>query len=328
LVTPSFTAIIHYGEKVKPLEGISELASLASEPRNATESKLDAPERSDHEIFQESIAELDQIVRTSFRTTIFQIAAVLAAISAPLFIDDFASRHTFVVDGIFLLVLTLLACDLARHRRTKSVRDRLAKQLKVAVKQRIRANKLYDLSILDSLTGLHNRRYGEQRLEEEVARSERNGDPLAVLLFDLDYFKDINDQFGHAAGDAALKEFSRKLKRAIRACDVPVRIGGDEFLVILPECPREKIDTILDRIGACEVRFNHHVISIRYSTGRAHYQMSDTSQTILQRADQVLYLEKSLRPNDGDGENTSDVSPHLQLAYQKSRSLEPKRSPR
>jgi diguanylate cyclase (GGDEF)-like protein len=283
---------------------------------------VDAPERSDHEIFQESIAELDQIVRTSFRTTIVQIAAVLVAISAPLFMDDFASRHhlgiVFVVDGILLLVFTLLAYDLARHSRTKSARDRLAKQLKVAVKQRIRADKLYDLSILDPLTGLHNRRFGEQRLAEEVVRSERNGDPLAVLLFDLDYFKDINDRFGHAAGDAALKEFSRRLKRAIRACDIAVRIGGDEFLIILPECPREKIDTILDRIGSPEIQSNREVISVRFSVGRAHYQISDTSQTMLQRADQVLYTEKaSRRTHRGAGNEKSDFTPDQTLAYQR-----------
>jgi len=281
---------------------------------------VDTPERSDHEIFVESIAELDRIVRTSFRTTIAQIAAVLAAIAAPLFIGDIASQHhvavVSVVDGICLLVLTLLAYDLARHSRTKSVRDRLEKQLKVAVKQRIRADKLYDLSILDPLTGLHNRRFGEQRLAEEVARSERSCDPLAVLLLDLDYFKDINDQFGHAAGDTALKEFSRKLKRAIRACDIPVRIGGDEFLIILPECPREKIDTILDRIGSPEIRFNHQVISIRYSVGRAHYQACDTSQTMLERADQILYAEKaSRRTNDGSGTRKPDFSPNQVVAY-------------
>ena len=163
--------------------------------------------------------------------------------------------------------------------------------------QRIRANKLYDLSILDPLTGLHNRRFGEQRLEEELARSERNGDPLAVLLFDLDYFKEINDQFGHAAGDAALKEFSRRLKRAIRACDVPVRIGGDEFLVILPECPREKVDKILERIGTPEIRLNGQVISIRYSVGRAHHQVCDTTESMLHRADEILYAAKASRPS-------------------------------
>jgi diguanylate cyclase (GGDEF)-like protein len=288
---------------------------------------VDAPERSDHEIFQESIAELDRIVRTSFRTTIAQIAAVLAAISAPWLMSEFApTAHVgtgVVVNGILLLALTLQAYDLARHSRTKSVRDRLAKQLKVAVKQRIRADKLYDLSILDPLTGLHNRRFGDQRLAEEIARSERNSDPLAVVLIDLDYFKDINDQFGHAAGDAALKEFSRRLKRAIRTCDVPVRIGGDEFLIILPECPREKINIILDRIGSPEIRFNHQVISIRYSVGRAHYQICDTSQTMLERADQVLYGEKaSRRTNDGAGKRKSDVPPHQAVGYERPPSVQ------
>jgi diguanylate cyclase (GGDEF)-like protein len=292
---------------------------------------MDAPERSDHEIFQESIAELDRIVTSSFRTTIAQISGVLAAIAAPLLIGDLASKHhfgiAFIMDAIFLLVLMLQAYDLARHSRTKLVRDRLAKQLKVAITQRIRADKLYDLSILDPLTGLHNRRFGEQRLEEEVARSERNGDPLAVLLFDLDYFKEINDQFGHAAGDAALKQFSRKLKRAIRACDVPVRLGGDEFLVILPECPREKVDVVLDRIGAPEIQFNHQVISIRYSVGRAHYQVCDTRQTMLQRADEVLYAEKaSRRNNNGASKEISDFSADRTSGYQKPPSLDLKRS--
>jgi two-component system, cell cycle response regulator len=286
--------------------------------------KVDAPELSDLETFQESIAELDRIVRSSFRTTIAQIAAVLAATAGPVVLGDLvAKRHVriaLLVDAIFLLVLMLQAYDLARHGRTGLVRDRLAKQLKIAVMHRIRADKLYGLSILDPLTGLHNRRFGEQRLEEEVARSERSGDSLAVLLFDLDYFKDINDQFGHAAGDIALKEFSRRLRRATRACDVPVRIGGDEFLVILPDCAREKVDMILDRIGIPEIRFNHQSISIRYSAGRAHYQICDTSQTMLQRADQVLYAEKASRPNDnGEREKISDFGPDQMLAHQKQR---------
>ena len=289
--------------------------------------KANARDATAHEIFEESIAELDRIVRSSFRTTAGQITAVLAAIAAPFLLGNVASKHhfgiAFIVDGIFLLVLMLQAYDLARHSRTKSVRDRLAKQLKVAVMQRIRANRLYDLSIIDPLTGLHNRRFGEQRLGEEVARSERNSDPLAVLLFDLDHFKEINDRFGHAAGDTALKEFSRKLKRAVRACDVPVRIGGDEFLVILPECPREKVNMILDRIGSPEIRVDHQVIAIHYSVGRAHYEICDTSQTMLQRADRVLYVEKaSRRNNDGAREKIAEFNPDQTWGYQKAPSLE------
>jgi diguanylate cyclase (GGDEF)-like protein len=274
--------------------------------------KLEAPEPSDHEIFRESIAELERIVRGSFRTTAVQIAAAVVAIAAPLILGGVAEKDHLNIAAIIyaslFLMLALQIRDLFRHGRTSLVRDRLSKQLKAAVVQRIRANKLYDLSILDPLTGLHNRRFGEQRLEEELARADRNGDPLAVLLFDLDYFKEINDEFGHAAGDAALKEFSRRLKRAIRACDVPVRIGGDEFLVILPECPREKVEKILERIGTPEIRLKEQAVSIRYSVGRAHHQACDTTESMLHRADQVLYAEKAARPpKDGSANQASEI---------------------
>jgi diguanylate cyclase (GGDEF)-like protein len=119
---------------------------------------------------------------------------------------------------------------------------------------------------------------------------------LAVVLFDLDYFKEINDKFGHAAGDAALREFSRRLKRAIRACDIPVRLGGDEFLVILPECPRDKVNVIVERTGTPQIEFNGEKIHICYSVGIAQYQYSDTSEQMLARADQVLYVKKQARP--------------------------------
>ena len=133
----------------------------------------------------------------------------------------------------------------------------------------MQAEKLYGLSILDPLTGLHNRRFGEQRLEEEIVRCESGGDSLAVLLFDLDYFKETDDKFGHAAGDLALKEFSTRLRRAIRGCDVPVRMGGDEFLVILPECPEIKSIQLVHRINKPVVRFSGEKISICYSAGRS-----------------------------------------------------------
>jgi diguanylate cyclase (GGDEF)-like protein len=290
---------------------------------------LEPPEASDHEIFRESIAELDRIVKTSRRTTAMQITAVTAAVAAPVILGRMAEKDhvntTAILYGSLFLVLVLQIYDLLRHGRTALVRERLAKQLKAAVVQRIRANKLYDLSILDPLTGLHNRRFGEQRLEEELARSDRNGEPLALLLFDLDYFKEINDQHGHAAGDMALKEFSRKLKRAIRACDVPIRIGGDEFLVILPECPREKVDIILERIGTPEIRIHDQLISIRYSVGRAHHQVCDTAESMLDRADQILYIQKaSRREKEGTAGQASEINPHRALVYDRPPSFQRK----
>ena len=198
----------------------------------------------DRETFQQTIIQLDQGLSRGRASTLVEIAIVFAAIAAPIVLrNESAGTHLDVRLVAYGLLLLMLACNIYRvvqYNRLGWVRNRLTEQLGMSIKQRIRADKLYGLSILDPLTGLHNRRFGEERLKEEIIRAERNSDPLAVIILDLDHFKEINDQFGHPAGDVALKAFSRRLRKAIRACDVPVRIGGDEFLVILPECPREK----------------------------------------------------------------------------------------
>jgi len=167
--------------------------------------------------------------------------------------------------------------------------------MQVTIQQRMRADKFYGLAILDPLTGLYNRRFGEESLQKEITRAERNNYDLAVIAMDLDYFKEINDQLGHAAGDLVLKEFSRHLRRAIRACDVPIRLGGDEFLIVLPECPKENLHIILSRLKPFEVMINRRKITVGYSRGKAQYQVGDTPQTIIQRADKSLYAEKAAR---------------------------------
>ena len=256
-------------------------------------------ELGDHEAFRQTIIQLDRSLTRGWRRTIAEIAIVVATIAAPILLgNDFLGNHlgiSLIVDGFLLLILACNTYRLVQYSQLKQVRNRLTEQLGMSIKQRIRADKLYGLSILDPLTGLHNRRFGEERLKEEIIRAERNSDPLAVIILDLDHFKGINDQFGHPAGDAALKAFSRRLRKAIRACDVPVRIGGDEFLVILPECPREKVDVILSRLGSIQVDIDSQSFPICYSVGRAQYQVNDTTKTLLGRADKVLYVEKYAR---------------------------------
>jgi diguanylate cyclase (GGDEF)-like protein len=226
------------------------------------------------------------------------LLAALAALSAPELLGRYALPRlgvTVIVRGLLALMLISNSYTLYHHRQFKLFRHRLAEQMQIAVTQRMRADKFYGLAILDPLTGLYNRRYGEECLRKEITRAERHSYDLAVILLDLDRFKEINDQFGHAAGDVVLKEFSRRLKRAIRACDVPVRIGGDEFLVVLPECPRDNVHIILSRLGPFEVILNRQKVIVSYSRGRAQYQVADTPQTLLQRADEVLYAEKADR---------------------------------
>jgi diguanylate cyclase (GGDEF)-like protein len=259
------------------------------------------PEITDHQAFRGTIADLDRNVTRGFVSAAGGMVALLA-VPVALFLvrhrfpgNDFAA--TLVVGGLIVLSLACSAHGLIQYHGLKQIRNKLNEQLHVSIKQRKRAEKLYGLSILDPLTGLHNRRFGEERLAEEINRAENTGDPLAIIILDLDHFKEINDEFGHDAGDAALKEFSRKLRKAIRSCDVPVRMGGDEFLVILPECPRDKANVILSRLGTPEVAINSQKLAIRYSVGRAQHQVTDSIKSMLKRADEGLYAQKRARSN-------------------------------
>jgi diguanylate cyclase (GGDEF)-like protein len=257
------------------------------------------PKITDHEAFGRTI---NQLNRNVTRGCLSIAAGVLTLLATPatLFVvkRKFAGDELavfLVLTGVIVFALLCNAYGLLQYQELKQIRDKLNEQLRFSIKQHKRAEKLYGLSILDPLTGLHNRRFGEERLTEEIGLAEKSGDPLAVLILDLDYFKGMNDEFGHAAGDAALKEFSRRLRKAVRACDTAVRIGGDEFLVILPDCPRENVNVILSRLGSPQVIVNSQKLPIRYSVGRSQLQATDTIKTILKRADEALYTAKRAR---------------------------------
>jgi diguanylate cyclase (GGDEF)-like protein len=275
------------------------------------------PDNTPHESFSKIITQLDRDVKRGWRGTLVGTAMLLLVgiYCAPALKFSTNTSANMRLGGIlFFLTLASSIYGLLQFHELKKVRDRLNEQLQHSIKQRKRAEKLYGLSILDPLTGLHNRRFGEERLGEEIERAEKSSDPLALIIFDLDHFKEINDQFGHAAGDAALKEFSRQLKKAVRACDVPVRIGGDEFLVILPDCPRDRVNAILSRLGAPEVWVDATKIPIKYSVGRSQYQFTDTIETMLKRADEVLYSQKRARPS-GSGSFSKMPAPEPLARY-------------
>jgi diguanylate cyclase (GGDEF)-like protein len=151
---------------------------------------------------------------------------------------------------------------------------------------------LRELAMIDALTGLYNRRFAEQRLAAEVARSARKGHPLTVVLFDLNEFKYINDTYGHPAGDLVLQEFAAALNHAIRGGDLAVRMGGDEFLLILPECNLSQLKLVLDRLGDLGVMWEGRRISVKYSAGWKEYAAGDQPESMLAAADQALYVRK------------------------------------
>jgi diguanylate cyclase (GGDEF)-like protein len=130
-----------------------------------------------------------------------------------------------------------------------------------------------------------------------MSRAQRQKHPLMVVLLDLNDFKPINDEYGHAAGDLVLAEFAQRLRRAVRGSDLPVRIGGDEFMVLLPECPADRVPIMLSRVSGMQVTLSGRQVPVEYSAGWAQYQDGDTPEKLVERADQALYASKRKSKN-------------------------------
>src|SRR3984893_3506929 len=160
-------------------------------------------------------------------------------------------------------------------------------------------NKLLDeMAHTDSLTGLPNRRAIEEWAARQLRGAARHGFPLWVVLGDLDSFKNINDSYGHDAGDAVLRRFSEILKGNTRASDICGRLGGDEFLLVITHVAREYILSTVNRMreewAGCEFAFAGSAVSITASFGVAGFCGNDapTFQTLVRRADKALYTAK------------------------------------
>jgi diguanylate cyclase (GGDEF)-like protein len=190
-----------------------------------------------------------------------------------------------VVSGLIALVVLFNVYAISQEILLKRLRRQLAEK-------QGHSDLLRNLAMVDPLTGLYNRRFAEQRLAAEVARSERKGHPLTVLTVDLNDFKQINDTYGHPAGDQVLLEFAARLNHVIRGSDLAVRLGGDEFLVVLPECTLDQLQLVLGRLGSLEVNWQGQRIPVSFSAGWKEYEMGDRPEDLLARADQALYARK------------------------------------
>jgi diguanylate cyclase len=197
--------------------------------------------------------------------------------------------------GLVGLVLLFSVYAIYQQVLIKRLRRDLARQLAVMADLETRAEELHRLATHDSLTGLYNRRFIEQRLVEEASRSRRYGRPFTLLLFDLNDFKHINDVYGHPAGDLVLKTFAARLRSELRTSDLPARVGGDEFLVLLPECPENHVRHLLPRFQTIEVEWQAAKIPITYAAGWASYRPQEQPKELLERADHALYANKRAR---------------------------------
>ncbi|MFA5499580.1 MAG: GGDEF domain-containing protein, partial [Candidatus Omnitrophota bacterium] len=169
--------------------------------------------------------------------------------------------------------------------RDASIYDRVEKQ----------KDKLRMMSFMDFITSLPNRRYAEKKIKVELSRFKRCGYALHVALIDIDRFKNINDTYGHGAGDIALRKMASLLEDNLRATDFIGRYGGEEFLLILPDTTRRNAGFILEKFRKLVEmhKYQKGKMAITISIGATKALKKDTPETILRRADKALYKAKN-----------------------------------
>ncbi|HVM17924.1 MAG TPA: sensor domain-containing diguanylate cyclase [Gaiellaceae bacterium] len=171
--------------------------------------------------------------------------------------------------------------------------EELAQRAAPAIDNARRFREARQLADLDALTGLHNRRYFHETLAREVARAQRYDRQLALIVFDLDDFKAVNDRIGHLAGDAVLAEAAERIRSVVRSADVACRVGGDEFAVILPESTLVDADQLYRRVQhAVSAQPIGQIGHLQLSAGIAELRAHDDTRSFFQRADDALYRAK------------------------------------
>jgi diguanylate cyclase (GGDEF)-like protein len=183
------------------------------------------------------------------------------------------------------------------------------KELLARVRTGLRVSRLYarleEASRRDGLTGLYNRRSFDERLYEEIARAQRYGSELSLVMVDLNHFKAVNDNFGHVVGDEVLIDIAKRLDVRVRAGEVAVRFGGDEFAIILPNTGREGAEVLARDIEACIGKsklprddvFPHRVSA---SAGAAELKRGFGPKELIRAADLALYARKKDRKAEGE----------------------------
>jgi len=171
--------------------------------------------------------------------------------------------------------------------------EELATRAGPAIENARRFREARQLADLDALTGLHNRRYFHETLAREVARAHRYNRNLALIIFDLDDFKAINDRIGHLAGDSVLAGVAERLQSVVRSADIACRVGGDEFAVILPESDLSDAEQLYRRVQfTVGARPIGPFERLHLSAGIAQLRSDDDATSLFERADEALYQAK------------------------------------
>jgi diguanylate cyclase (GGDEF)-like protein len=198
----------------------------------------------------------------------------------------------FALTAIVMLAISQLSGQLT------DMRTRLKTQ-KIALEQAL--SHIKEMAARDELTGLPNRRRMMTLLQEHATRRARGGPRFFVCIIDLDHFKNINDTYGHAAGDAVLRAFATQAQVVLRTTDMIGRWGGEEFLLLLPETPPGDptlgVQRLRDSLADMPASAALHDVRVRFSAGFARYEEGEPIDQAIERADRALYAAKSAGRN-------------------------------
>ncbi len=184
----------------------------------------------------------------------------------------------------------------AFDRASLNLFQAIAPQIAIAIDRaslKEKAGEYEQLSVTDALTGLLNRRYIEARLSEEVKRSNRHGYPMSFMMIDVDHFKQYNDNFGHPAGDEALKLVAHVIRETLRRADIAARFGGEEFSILLPQTNSDEASMIGERLrrNIAETKFPHRVVTTSIGVASCSADLCSV-RDLVSAADKALYEAK------------------------------------
>lgn len=203
---------------------------------------------------------------------------------------------------IGLLYLECQSADRATFKQ-QHLLDRTAEQIALALSNVKLRETLHRQSIVDPLTGMFNRRYMDETLKRELSRAERKKAPLALIVLDLDHFKHVNDTYGHSTGDHVLKSVAQQVMESIRDGDLACRFGGEELVLILPECDAatamQRAQKLCSAIALLDLHHGGHTLGmVTASFGVAEFPQHGRDATaLLHAADQAMYCAKQAGRN-------------------------------
>lgn len=225
------------------------------------------------------------------RIGVFTFLCYLALFYAQLRSDELVELRVELMSGLQFLLLTigvsLVGLDASRMRNRLQERNR---DLRAALER------IQQLAITDELTGLYNRRFAKELMSQQKALADRGNHSFVLCLLDIDYFKQVNDNFGHAGGDAVLQQLAAELQRAVRDVDFVARFGGEEFLLVLSGTEEEGARQVLERLRQSLRQCQWSGcpgLALTVSIGVSCYQAGEEWYQTLLRVDEALYRAKN-----------------------------------